>query len=196
MRRWAVVGLVVAVGALAAFLLGSGRSDRPVTPASDRPVTSGRVASPAAPKGQVDPAEPSPPAATTFTVDATAVHDACDLDLDTTCDADGCVALIEGPDLDGLAGWLSVIPSRPRFVASVALRDVGVAPAWLPCGDAVARLAPDGVWAAEQADGREVWCAGDVARCDAAAAARFGTRPGSFGPSTRRLRLAPPPPGR
>jgi hypothetical protein len=81
----------------------------------------------------------------------------------------------------------------PRFVASTALRDLGMPVDFMPCGGAIERLVQGGsVPAVELPDGTEVWCAAEspeeLALCDEAAVARLG--PGAFGfssPDVRRL---------
>jgi hypothetical protein len=115
----------------------------------------------------------------------------CDLPVETACEGDACVALLRGPDLDGALGWLTLALSSPRFVASTALRDLGVGAGTLPCGAAIdGLLAGRGVPMIELADGTELWCAtdaaGDTALCDRLARERFGAA--GFGrPGVRRL---------
>ncbi len=72
--------------------------------------------------------------------------------------------LLQGPDLDRPRGWLQLSLRSPAFVLSTALRDLGVPPTALPCGQAIADLAPSGqIAAVELDDGTEIWCvAGDV----------------------------------
>jgi hypothetical protein len=181
---------VVALG-LAAMLvvaLGPGSAHPPGSP-------QGRTRSPAGGSSTARVAndgEPASPEARAFSENAEAVAISCDLPIASTCEGSACVAFVAGPDLDHLGGWLRVVASRPRFVATVVLRDLGVAPGWTPCGEAVAKLAPAGVWAIERADGSELWCAGRPADCDTVGAALRGTAEGAFQASTRRLSLGPP----
>ena len=140
----------------------------------------------------VNDGEPASPEARVFAEKAESVAISCDLPIASTCQGSACAAFVEGPDLDHVGGWLRVVASRPRFVATVVLRDLGVAPGWTPCGEAVAKLAPAGVWAIERADGSELWCAGRPAECDSLGAGFHGTAEGAFQASTRRLSLGPP----
>lgn len=182
MRRW-----VLGTCALAALVAAVGLGARAPREGPAAPVVAGpevRVVRGAASGPAVSESEEAPQ----WEARAAAVRAACDLPVASRCDGDGCVALASGPDLDGLAGWFAVIGERPRFVATVLLRDVGVAPAWMPCGGAIAQLAPDGVILVELPDGSELWCAGDAARCDALAG--FGAPTGAFVASKRRLMLA------
>jgi hypothetical protein len=141
------------------------------------------------------PASESPPeerpVQKEFRAVAAAVARSCGLDPRVACEGDACVALAEAPDLDRATGWARMVLAHPRFVASTALRDLGVPATALPCGDAIAQLArltgsPD-VGLVERTDGSEVWCAGPPAVCDAAAAALGLDAIGFDQPDARKL---------
>lgn len=131
--------------------------------------------------------------APTYAARAREVRRACDLDLAIACRGATCVAVTAAPDLDGPWGWAALAVSSPRFVASTALRDLGVPSPGLPCGQAIARfVGDDGVIAATSGT-EEVWCGvdGDAeagrALCGALARVRHGLPAGGFSnPSLRR----------
>ena len=117
----------------------------------------------------------------------------CGLVPTVVCDGARCVALAEAPDLDAASGWVQMAVQHPRFVASTAMRDLGVPATALPCGDAIAGLShateQEDVALVERADGSEVWCAGPTDLCDAAAL-ELGLRAEGFArPDARRLRF-------
>lgn len=88
-----------------------------------------------------------------------AVASTCGLALQPTCQGGTCVALLVMPDMDHVGGWVQVGFGSPTFVASTALRDLGVPSRHLPCGRAVEALtARGGIEAVELPDGTEVWC--------------------------------------
>lgn len=131
------------------------------------------------------------PAQREFRAVTAAVAGSCGLVPRVACEGDACVALAEAPDLDRASGWVQMVVAHPRFVASTALRDLGVPAPALPCGDAIGRLArltgsPD-VGLVERTDGSEVWCAGPPAVCDEAAAALGLDAIGFNQPGARRL---------
>jgi hypothetical protein len=128
---------------------------------------------------QADPEDPP------LVRSAREVQASCDLPIDTRCDDRACAALVTGPDLDRVEGWVRIALERPRFVGSVALRDLGVPADALPCGAAVDQLGK--VLAVELDDGREVWCTVDGddaagrALCDGLARERVGEEAARFG---------------
>ncbi len=129
-----------------------------------------------------------------FTASATEVARHCGLVPQVACDGPHCVALAEAPDLDAASGWAEMLVSHPRFVVSTALRDLGVPPTALPCGDAIASFDAGGQGAAlvERPDGSEVWCVGPPDVCDAAAST-LGLDAHGFGsPDIRRLHFHRP----
>lgn len=115
-----------------------------------------------------------------FAERAASVRAACDLDLAIACGGSTCVGVTQAPALDGPLAWAALAWASPRFVASAALRDLGVPAPGLPCGAAIEAFAGDGVIAAPLPDGTEAWCAiaGDPlagrALCGAVARARYG----------------------
>ncbi|MEZ4321299.1 MAG: hypothetical protein R3F61_27735 [Myxococcota bacterium] len=181
MKRAAVIGLAGLV--LCALLLW--RPQSPETPESAGP--SRRVLRFAPSTVGPEPVAPVEMPSETdfergFAARAGALEDACDLDVHVACGGDLCVALTESPDLDGPLGWAELALSRPRFVASTALRDLGLPAGRIPCGDAIGAVTRDlGAIQRERPDGTEVWCAidsgsragdwesGARALCDAAA---------------------------
>ena len=175
--------------------LGLGRWDG--EPPSDLGRTVDRPASnpPGAPIGAEAVALDSEPARE-WTRQAEEVTRACDLPVETTCEDGACVALLHGPDLDHALGWIGLVLTSPRFVASTLLRDVGVDAETLPCGAAIEDFVAHGdeVPMIELADGTELWCAtdgaGDTALCDRAAAERYGAS-GFAVPGVRRLSFDP-----
>jgi len=124
-----------------------------------------------------------------------AVESSCDLQVDRACDGRGCVLLLAAPDLDRPEGWAEMVWRSPRFVASTALRDLGVPPGWMPCGTALGALGADTL-TVEQRDGTELWCTGEgpegqlpAALCEEVALRRYGA--GGFDqPGVRRLSFA------
>ncbi|MBX2800876.1 MAG: hypothetical protein KTR31_24560 [Myxococcales bacterium] len=120
----------------------------------------------------------------------------CGLPVRLTC-PDGCVVVVEGPDLDGPAGWARLLATSPRFVASTALRDLGVPTRSLPCGQAIDALLPSGeVRAVELPTGAEVWCGSPqpwssqaAAACNAAASERSPRAARFDDPDVRILRF-------
>ncbi len=158
---------------------GGDEPPRPVAPAP-RPIA---AAAPA-------PSRPAAPAPAWMST----VSDACDLPLAKACDGATCVAVATMPDLDSITGWLSIVATSPRFVASTAARDLGVPARGMPCG-----LAVDGLeaLAVELRDGTEVWCVVDGderagrALCEALAAPAIGDAAARFhDPALRRLRFS------
>ena len=125
------------------------------------------------------------------------VAETCDLPVQTTCDDRACIAMVVGPDLDSPTGWAELLASSPRFVASTALRDLGIPTSALPCGQAISGLV-DGraIRSVELEDGTEVWCTvqGDAAvgvrMCSEQAAAAVGLSAARFDdPDLRRLQF-------
>lgn len=187
-RRRAIGGAGLLAALAGAWLARPGRSDPP--PAAPAPAAARVLLPPASERA--DP-EPSPSARPPFEARSARVARDCGLPLRIRCGSDGCVSLLVGPDLDRPTGWLSLVAERPAFVASVALRDLGVPGEGLPCGAAIAALGAS-VRAVELADGTEIWCAADVAApgpaCDAAAEAWFGPEAARFdAPGIRVLRF-------
>lgn len=192
---------------LGAARLGTEPAVAPPPPAVPRP-----VASPPAPVGPAGSfAEiPEPPERPAFQRDyegrAGAVLAACDLPVLTRCRGTTCVGLLTAPDLDRIEGWLRLGLDSPRFVASTALRDLGVPLGELPCGAAIDRLLADtGARGVELPDGTEVWCTIDDseraqgwratgdALCSELATERVGEQAARFAePRLRELDLSPP----
>ena len=198
-RRWALGGAVAIVAAMV-WWGGPPAPPEPSPVPSAPPAVPGVTADP--PRGEVDAASPASPIAevrhAAYRRRAEAVIAACDLPIEVRCTEGTCASVVSGPDLDGPLGWLRLLGSRPRFVVSAGLRDLGVPPAALPCGVAIDALLPSGeVAAVELADGTEVWCSveGDeevgVALCDEAATDRAGLQAARFSdPDLRRLTFA------
>ncbi len=137
-----------------------------------------------------------------FEAQVAALDSHCDLPLHSACADETCVALVVSPDLDQLQGWIRVAIERPRFVASAALRDLGIPADALPCGQAIdAFTSTSEVRAVELPDGTELWCvvqraAGEPwtpqsqASCGALAHSAVGTDRTAFDdPDLRRLQF-------
>ena len=112
-----------------------------------------------------------------------AVATSCGLEARPYCEGGDCVALAHMPDLDHVAGWFSMAFLNPRFVWSVARRDLGIPEEVLSCGVALERL--DRVGSVALPDGSEIWCTFDgspaqAALCDQAARRRYSTQGGEF----------------
>ena len=106
------------------------------------------------------------------------VASSCGLEARPYCEGRTCVATARMPDLDHATGWFSMAFRNPRFVWSVARRDLGIPEEVLSCGVALEAL--DRVASVELDDGREVWCAFDgserqAALCDRASRERYGS---------------------
>ena len=102
----------------------------------------------------------------------------CGLEARPYCEGRTCVATARMPDLDRVTGWFSMAFRNPRFVWSVARRDLGIPEEVLSCGVSLEAL--DRVASVELEDGREVWCAFDgserqAALCDRASRERYGS---------------------
>ena len=175
--RWlALIGIssLLGLGALLWSASGSLPPTSPPAPAQARVPRSPR--SPRVPRPSLDPGPGTPSAGSepsdertegwhrSWRARADAVVQRCGLRLVSDCRGPTCVSLLQGPDLDRPRGWLQLSLRSPAFVLSTALRDLGVPPTALPCGQAIADLAPSGqIAAVELDDGTEIWCvAGDV----------------------------------
>lgn len=115
-----------------------------------------------------------------------ALHEGCDLPVESICDGNDCVILLHAPDLDGFSGWIDMATESPRFVVTTAARDLGFEPAWTPCGAAIGDI-PNEILMIELSSGQQLWCAGTNGHnwagvCDAYAMDTYGesgfTRPG------------------
>lgn len=136
-----------------------------------------------------------------FTARTEALRRACDLPLESRCEGGVCAAVVRSPDLDHLLGWLAIVSERPRLVASTLLRDAGVDPSWLPCGEAIDALGDRPIWSVvdpTSRSGEEWWCTVDTidaagaaaALCDAMVARRLGSPFEGFSAAEpRRLRF-------
>lgn len=179
-RRWLVL---LGLGAL----IGSGallwRSTTPAVPPP--PSTATRPAPPAplprAPQpGHQAPLAPTAPADPggwhhTWQVRTEAVAQRCGLTPTSTCAGTTCASVVTGPDLDRPWGWLQLSWQSPSFVLNTALRDLGLPPAALPCGQAIDALTHSGgIRAVELPDGTEIWCVADDQGDDPAQRQRIG----------------------
>jgi len=183
MRRMLVGAVLVVVVGVAFVRLSS-------VPVPAR-TTAQEVASPAleAPSARATAAQqsqPSTPAAVPEASLLPALEDvaaSCGLEARPFCQGGACVALARMPDLDHLTGWFSMAFRNPRFVWSVARRDLGIPEEVLSCGVALEHL--ERVATVELPDGSEIWCTFDgsesqAALCDRAASQRYGLAGSEF----------------
>ncbi|MEN0067175.1 MAG: hypothetical protein AAGA48_33900 [Myxococcota bacterium] len=108
------------------------------------------------------PTPPPEPRQAAFVRQIEAITSACDLPLQPLCGSAGCAAVVRSPNLDHLGGWLKILGDRPRLVASTVLRDIGVDPGLLPCGQALDGLGDDPIYSVSDGEnGRQWWCTVD-----------------------------------
>lgn len=187
---------LVSIGLVGLFAIWWSRPEPEVHTPSARPAPSKQVTRflPArdlepVPVRTVDPAR--------FQQQADRVADDCGLPLRTVCEAEGCAAVFEAPDLDGFLGWATMTTHHPWFVLNVVGRDLG----WssTPCASALTSAFDEGIRAWEPPGRSEVWCSvrpehpttDANALCDRVASRVLGLHDADFAASTRRLSFAP-----